>query len=113
MKNKLNAWLPIILFCMVPTLSALQLDDQKMAAFFNERVPQLMEENNLAGLVICLVHNGGIVYSKGFGFSDIENRVNVDPAVTLFRAGSISKLFTWTAVMQLVEQDKIDLDEGY
>src|SRR5204862_7171941 len=46
----------------------------------------------------------------GFGFSNVEKRTPVSPETTLFRPGSISKLFTWTAVMQLVEQGKIDLD---
>ena len=41
---------------------------------------------------------------------DTEKRTPVDPAQTLFRPGSVSKLFTWTAIMQLVEQGKIDLD---
>ena len=40
---------------------------------------------------------------KGYGFSDIEKRTPVSPETTLFRPGSVSKLFTWTAVMQLVE----------
>jgi CubicO group peptidase (beta-lactamase class C family) len=48
--------------------------------------------------------------AKGYGFEDVENLVPVDPAETLFRPGSISKLFTWVAVMQLVEQGKLDLD---
>ena len=47
---------------------------------------------------------------RGYGFSDVEKRTPVDPKLTLFRPGSVSKLLTWTAVMQQVEQGKIDLD---
>src|SRR4029077_13996610 len=47
---------------------------------------------------------------RGYGYSDVEKRTPVDPALTLFRPGSVSKLLTWTAVMQLVEQGKINLD---
>ncbi len=47
---------------------------------------------------------------KGYGYSDVKTRKPVDPELTLFRPGSISKLFTWTAVMQQVEQGKLDLD---
>lgn len=101
----------IFFFIILPAIYSLELDDQKMADFFNDHIPVIMEEHNIAGIVICLVQNGGIVYSRGFGYSDIENQMPVDPAKTLFRAGSISKLFTWTAVMQLVEQGKLDLDE--
>lgn len=111
MKTITSTLLLILFFITLPALYTLELDDQKMAAFFNDRAPRIIEENDIAGIVICLVHNGSIVYSRGFGYSDIDNKVKVDPAKTLFRAGSISKLFTWTAVMQLVEQGKIDLDE--
>jgi CubicO group peptidase (beta-lactamase class C family) len=44
------------------------------------------------------------------GYADIANRTPVDPETTLFNIGSITKLFTWTSVMQLVEEGKIDLD---
>lgn len=50
------------------------------------------------------------MYEKGFGLADIENNVPVDPDTTLFRIGSTSKLVTWTAVMQLVEAGKLDLN---
>ena len=52
------------------------------------------------------------VYKRqGYGFADVASRKPVDPATTLFRPGSVSKLFTWTAVMQLVEAGKLDLDK--
>ena len=51
-----------------------------------------------------------MIFAKGYGYSDIEKRTPVSPDSTLFRPGSISKLFTWTAVMQLVEEGKLDLD---
>ena len=47
---------------------------------------------------------------KGYGFSDIAKKKPVDPDSTIFRLASISKLFTWVSVMQLVEQGKLDLD---
>src|SRR5437762_6842978 len=46
----------------------------------------------------------------GYGYSDVSERKLVGPVRTLFRPGSVSKLFTWTAVMQLVEQGKLNLD---
>ena len=51
-----------------------------------------------------------ILLQKGYGYADVEKRTPVDPERTLFRPGSVSKLFTWTAVMQQVEQGKLDLD---
>ena len=56
------------------------------------------------------VSDGRVLTERGYGYSDVEKRMPGDPALTLFRPGSVSKLFTWTAVMQLVEQGKINLD---
>lgn len=64
----------------------------------------------LAGMTFALVRGGELVLSKGYGEASLETAEPVDPAQTLFRPGSVSKLFTWTAVMQLVEQGRIDLN---
>jgi CubicO group peptidase (beta-lactamase class C family) len=69
-----------------------------------------MKSNELAGAVVVVVKDGRIFLQRGYGYADYSRKIPVDPAKTLFRPGSISKLFTWTAVMQLVEQGKIDLD---
>jgi CubicO group peptidase (beta-lactamase class C family) len=66
---------------------------------------------NIPGAVVVVVKDGQILTSRGYGFSDVEKRKPVDPHTTLFRPGSTSKLFTWTAVMQQVEQGKLNLDE--
>ena len=64
-----------------------------------------------AGAVVSVVKDGQLFFSKGYGYSDLEGRKKVDPAKTLFRIGSVSKLFIWTSVMQLVEDGKLDLHE--
>jgi serine beta-lactamase-like protein LACTB len=61
------------------------------------------------GLALAVAVDGKIVYSEGFGYADLEERVPVWPS-TKFRIGSISKPFTATALMQLVEAGKLDLD---
>jgi CubicO group peptidase (beta-lactamase class C family) len=58
-----------------------------------------------------LVKDGKIFFSKGYGYADLEKKIPVVPDKTLFRVGSISKLFTTTAVLQLVEQGKLKLDD--
>lgn len=63
------------------------------------------------GAGIAVVKDGEIIFSKGYGYADVENKKNIDPATTIFEYGSVSKLFVWTAVMQLVEQGKLDLNE--
>jgi CubicO group peptidase (beta-lactamase class C family) len=73
-------------------------------------MPYALEIGDIAGAVVAVVKNGEVVVVKGYGYSDVAARAPVDPQRTLFRPGSTSKLFTWTAVMQLVEQGKLDLD---
>jgi CubicO group peptidase (beta-lactamase class C family) len=73
-------------------------------------MPYALGSGDIAGAVITVVKDGAILLEKGYGYADVAEHKPVDPATTLFRAGSVSKLFTWTAVMQLVEQGKVDLD---
>ena len=54
--------------------------------------------------------DGKLFFTKGYGSKDIEHGIPVDPEETMFRIGSNTKPFTWTAVMQLAEQGKVDLD---
>ena len=67
-----------------------------------------LARSDVAGAVVVVIANGAPVLVKGYGFADVEKRIPVD-ARTLFRPASISKLFTSLAVMQLVEQGKLDL----
>lgn len=69
-----------------------------------------MNLGKMPGGVIAIVKDGKLLLSKGYGFSDIERRAPIDPETSLFRIASTTKLFTWTAVMQLVEQGKLNLD---
>jgi CubicO group peptidase (beta-lactamase class C family) len=79
-------------------------------AFLDGFVPMQLEREDIAGAVVLVVKDGAIFFAKGYGYSDVEKRTPVTVDATLFRPGSVSKLFTWTAVMQLVEQGKLDLD---
>jgi CubicO group peptidase (beta-lactamase class C family) len=69
-----------------------------------------LQRGDIAGGVVVIVKDGEVLLQKGYGYDDVEKRRPVDPERTLFRAGSVGKLFTETAVMQLVEQGKLDLD---
>ena len=79
-------------------------------AFLDGFVPMQLEREDIAGAVVLVVKDGAILFAKGYGYSDAEKKTPVTVDTTLFRPGSVSKLFTWTAVMQLVEQGKLDLD---
>src|SRR5262249_44334143 len=73
-------------------------------------MPMQLQRENIAGAVVLVVKDNRVLFAKGYGYSDVEKKKPVFPEATLFRPGSISKLFTWTAVMQLVERGKLDLD---
>ncbi len=87
-----------------------ELTADDLGAFFDGFVPQQIEHADIAGAVIAVVKDGKLLFAKGYGYSDVEKKTPVSPETTLFRPGSISKLFTWTAVMQQVELGKLDLD---
>jgi CubicO group peptidase (beta-lactamase class C family) len=90
------------------TAKVLSADD--VNAWLDGYMPFAMATGDLAGAVVTVVKDGEILTERGFGYANVEKRTPVDPKLTLFRPGSVSKLVTWTAVMQLVEQGKIDLD---
>jgi CubicO group peptidase (beta-lactamase class C family) len=81
-----------------------------LEAFFDNLVNQQLAEYHIAGATVSIVKDGKIELAKGYGFTDVEQKIPVSADETIFRIGSTSKLFTWTAVMQLAEQGKIDLD---
>jgi CubicO group peptidase (beta-lactamase class C family) len=91
--------------------AAPQLSAEDVNAWLDGFVPISIGKNNIPGAVVVVVKDGQILTSRGYGFADVATRKPVDPHTTLFRPGSISKLFTWTAVMQQVEQGKLNLDE--
>src|SRR5699024_7989130 len=69
------------------------------------------EDKDIPGAAFAIVKNNQIIFEKGYGMSDIENRTKVDPEETIFEAASISKVYTWSAVMQLVESGEMRLNE--
>jgi CubicO group peptidase (beta-lactamase class C family) len=90
-----------------PSAPAMTADD--LSAYLDGLIPMQLKRENIAGATVIVVKDGKVLVEKGYGFANVEKRTPVTPQ-TLFRPGSISKLFTWTAVMQQVEQGKIDLD---
>lgn len=82
----------------------------ELEAFVDEYVADYIGET-VAGASIVVLKNQDIVLSKGYGYADIENELPMDPERSVLEWGSITKLFVWVAVMQLVEQGDIDLNE--
>lgn len=85
-------------------------DTAALTAFIDSIMEKDMNRLHIPGAVISIVKNDKILMAKGYGSSNLETAAPVDPKTSMFRIASTTKLFTWTAVMQLVEQGKIDLD---
>ena len=92
------------------TSQAHELTEADLGAWLDGMMPLALGRGDIAGAVVVVVKDGQVLVAKGYGVADAKSGKPVDPARTLFRPGSISKLFTWTAVMQQVEQKKLDLD---
>ena len=83
---------------------------ENLEPFVDGVIGGLQESHQVAGVTVAVVHDGEIALAKGYGYADAARLASVDPDKTLFRSGSISKVFTWTAVMQLVERGRLELD---
>jgi CubicO group peptidase (beta-lactamase class C family) len=86
------------------------LTSADLNTWLDHLVPAALAHDAVAGAVIVVVKDGKVLSERGYGYADVATRRAVDPGATLFRVASISKLFTWTAVMQQVELGKLDLD---
>ncbi len=81
----------------------------ELEAFLDGFMATALRDKHVAGATVSVVKDGKLYFAKGYGYADWDKQVPVDPETTLFRIGSISKLFTWTAIMQLAEEGKVDL----
>ena len=87
-----------------------EMTAEDVETFLDGIVPLQLGLSDIAGATISVVKDGKLLFAKGYGYADVQKKQPVSPQETLFRPGSISKLFTWTAVMQQFEQGKLDLD---
>ncbi len=105
----------IILFVLVVSSMFVKaqpkLDSLDVLNFMDGLVETHLRDKHIAGATACVVKDGKILFAKGYGFADEKKRIPVVAGETLFRIGSISKLFTWTSVMQLVQQGKLDINK--
>jgi CubicO group peptidase (beta-lactamase class C family) len=94
----------------LPSVVPHPLEKADLEAFFDGIIPLQLERSDVAGATVLVMKDGKELLRKGYGFADVPKKKPVDPETTMFRLASISKLFTWISVMQLVEQGKLDLD---
>lgn len=111
MKKTIYAVLLFAVLFSASAQSGRKPNPEELSRFFDAAVPALMEEFHIAGAVVGITDGSNTLFLRGYGSADLETETAVDPEDTLLRAGSISKLFTWTAIMQLEEEGKLDLND--
>jgi CubicO group peptidase (beta-lactamase class C family) len=84
-------------------------DTGELETFLDYVISGQLADDHIAGATVAVVKDGRLFFAKGYGYADRQHGKPVSATRTLFRIGSVSKLFTWTAVMQLAEQGKVDL----
>ncbi|MFB6340894.1 serine hydrolase domain-containing protein [Saccharicrinis sp. FJH62] len=84
--------------------------DFKSFDHFDSRFNRFLSFWNIKGASVAVAKDGKLIYAKGFGLSDVDNNKNVEP-YNLFRIASVSKLITATAIMKLVEDGEITLED--
>jgi len=85
------------------------IDPDDLEAFVDELLAGQMAALNIPGVTLALVQNGQVLLAKGYGSANLEEQIPMHAEETVMRIGSVSKLFVATAVMQLVEQGRLDL----
>lgn len=109
-KNNVFVLTAVMLIAGFSSFAQPEIDVADFEAFADGVFHTMMAENKLAGVTFSVVHKHERIIQKGYGYAQVDEGIAVDPGSSLFRIGSISKLFIWIAVMQMVEQGKLELD---
>lgn len=115
-RRRIRVLATILLLWAVPGVARAQdqapppINSSELAAFFSGMIATQRDAFHLPGATVSVVQDGKLIFSNGYGYANVAKRTPVVADATLFRAASVSKLFVWTAVMQLVEQGKLDLN---
>jgi CubicO group peptidase (beta-lactamase class C family) len=92
-------------------LVAGSIDSAELARFIDPLITDQIAKENIPGAVFLLVQNGKVLYQRGYGFANVARRQPVNPETTIWRIGSISKVFTATAVVQLADRGRYRLSD--
>lgn len=103
----------LIIILLISNLSFSQnLNFEKQNEKTLKMCEHFIKQNHIPGMAVSISYNGNTIFSEGFGYADIENKIQVDPSRTKFRIASITKTITSTTLAKLVEMDSIDLKES-
>lgn len=105
---KLLLLMLMLVLATVSPMTAAAEQDECIEPFVDGFFEKALTED-MPGAVFTAVQDGEVIINKGYGYANFEKQQAVDPNETLFRVGSISKLLITTAVMQLTEEGKLDL----
>jgi CubicO group peptidase (beta-lactamase class C family) len=101
----------LVLANVQPAAAQRPADRAEMEAFFDSYLAKQMNANHIPGAVVSVVKDGQVVFSKGYGYADLEKKIPFDPDKTILTTASLGKAFTAVGVLQLAERGQIDLHE--
>ena len=106
-----SVWMVLVLGVthFTPVEASARLTPEALRTFFDATLTEQLAEEHLVGATVAVVQGDALLFAQGYGYADLEAARPVEAGRTLFYIGSDGKLFTWTAVMQLAEQGKLDL----
>jgi len=100
----------VYVVCTIPSLAQPLTDTLALEAYMDGVIETHLRDKHIVGATVSIIKDGKVLLAKGYGFVDREKQIPVRADASLFRIGSITKLFTWVSVMQLVKQGKLDLN---
>lgn len=112
-ENLILKWLIVLIFIsLIFSVNAYpqSVSDIKLPEV-DKKITAWMNSKNVPGLTACIVKHNRIVWSRGYGWANIEEKKHFTPDKTLFHIASVSKTFTATAIMQLWEKGHFQLDD--
>lgn len=77
---------------------------------YDQLIPDLMRKYDVPGGAVAVMHRDRLIYARGYGYADVENETLVQPDA-LFRIASVSKPITAVAILKLIEEGRLDLDD--
>lgn len=103
-------WLGVLGAWLVLTVATADASEDKLTNAIDRLAAEVIESHRTAGLGIAIDQGGTVLLDKGYGYADLENKVEATPE-TMYRIGSVTKQFTGVAIVQLEAAGKLKLDD--